>query len=170
MDRNECLIIVTEARKKGERPDLQGADLRGVNLWGADLQGADLRGADLRGANLQGADLQGADLRGADLRRPNLRGVNLREADLKIHALRVFSGLYTYECWAFTSDKGVPWVRMGCLWKTVADWDQVTIRQSNLREFPDDGSTKSERRVRAFDFTRAEAVRLAAEFKESEAK
>jgi hypothetical protein len=59
---------------------------------------------------------------------------------------------------------------MGCLWKTVADWDQVTIRQSNLREFPDDGSTKSERRVRAFDFTRAVAILLAAEFKESEAK
>lgn len=190
MDRNECLNIVTEARKKGDTPNLRGAnlggadlrdanlcgaDLRGANLCGADLQGANLSGAYLWGANLQGANLRDAnlsdaDLQGADLRDANLSGADLQGANLKIHSLRVFYGLYVYECWAFTSDKGVPWVRMGCLWKTVADWDTIGIRKSNLREFPDDGSTKSERRVRAFDFTRADAMVLAAEFKGSEAK
>jgi hypothetical protein len=84
--------------------------------------------------------------------------------------MRVLSGLYNYQCWAIVSDKGIPWVRMGCLLKTVADWDTIGIRKSNPGEFPNDGSRKSERRVRAFDFTRADAMVLAAEFKGSEAK
>jgi uncharacterized protein YjbI with pentapeptide repeats len=209
MDRNECLIIVTEARKKGERADLIGADLSRANLIGADLSradlsranliGADLSRADLIGANLIGADLSranliGANLIGANLSRANLIGANLSRANLsganlsganlvwtnlsganligadKIASMAVFTGLYEYQCWAVVTDAGVPWVRMGCLLKSLADWDTIGIRKSNLGEFKDDGSVKSERRIRAFDFTRAEAVRLAAEFKESEAK
>ena len=164
MDRNECLIIVTEARKKGDTPNLRGADLRG-----ADLYGADLYGTNLCGANLCGADLRGTNLCSANLRGTNLCGANLR-GGLVISTMRVLSGLYNYQCWAIVSDKGIPWVRMGCLLKTVADWDTIGIRKSNPGEFPDDGSRKSERRVRAFDFTRADAMVLAAEFKGSEAK
>jgi uncharacterized protein YjbI with pentapeptide repeats len=179
MDRNECLNIVTEARKKGDTPNLRGANLYGANLYGADLYGADLYGANLGGANLRDANLYGADLRDANLYGANLYGANLRDADLYganlygglvISTMRVLSGLYNYQCWAIVSDKGIPWVRMGCLLKTVADWDTIGIRKSNPGEFPNDGSRKSERRVRAFDFTRADAMVLAAEFKGSEAK
>jgi hypothetical protein len=161
----------------GQRADLHGADLRGADLQGADLhgaylQGTYLRGADLQGADLQGADLQGADLRGADLRGAYLQGADLQGADLqgaylrgadqkmKIAAVAVFTGLYEYQCWAVVLEDGTPWVRMGCLWRSVEEWDRIGIRKSNVGEFPDDGSEKCERRVRAFDFTRAEAIRL----------
>ena len=158
----------------GARANLRGANLRGANLCGADLCGANLCcanlcGADLCGANLCGADLRGANLRGADLCGANLRGANLGGANLRASGVRVMVGLYDYQCWAIVSDQGVPWVRMGCLWKTVDDWDSVGIRNSNPREFPDDGSEKSERRVRAFEFTRAEALLMAAKFKEKAA-
>ena len=169
--------------------DLRGADLRGAYLRGADLRGADLRGADLRsadlqdanlqsaclwGANLQDANLQGADLRGADLRGVNLRGADLRGAYLrgaylqgaylrgmKTKSVKVFTGLYRYIAMAIVFETGEPWVRMGCMWKAVSDWDKIGIRNSNTEEFPNDGSEKSEERVRAFEFVRNEAILMA---------
>ena len=83
MNRRDVERIVAEARKRGNRPDLQCADLRDANLQCADLRGANLQGADLRGADLRYADLRGADLRGADLRGANLRDANLWDADLR---------------------------------------------------------------------------------------
>jgi uncharacterized protein YjbI with pentapeptide repeats len=177
-------------QKGGSRADLRGADLRGADLRGADLRRADLRradlswadlswadllGADLSWADLSWADLSWADLRGADLRRADLRRADLRRADLrradlggadlKIHSLEVFADLYNYQCWAFVTDAGVPWVRMGCLWHTLAEWDQIGIRASNANEFPDDGSEKCERRVRAFEFARAAALAQVEKFR-----
>jgi hypothetical protein len=134
----------------GVRANLDGANLDGANLAGANLVGANLDGANLAGANLAGANLVGANLDGA-----NLAGAN------RIKILEVYSGLYKYQCWAVVTDKGVPWVRMGCLWKSVEEWDTIGIRKSNVGEFRDDGSERSERRARAFEFTRGEAVRLA---------
>ena len=111
-------------------------------------------------ANLAGANLVRANLDGANLDGANLDGANLVGAH-RIFSLEAFSGLYKYECWAFATVEGVSWVRMGCLWKTVEDWDKIGIRNSNLREFPDNGSETSERRARAFDFARAAAISLA---------
>ena len=142
-----------------------GAAVKAALAGDANLRGADLRGANLGGADLGGANLRGADLRGADLRGANLRGANLRDANLgdagKVKTFRLFSGLYQYACMAILAEDGTPWVRMGCLWKTVEDWDRIGIRASNRGEFPDDGSERCEERVRAFDFTRAAALRLA---------
>ena len=169
------------------RADLQGADLQdanlqdaylqGANLQDANLQDADLQYADLQGANLQGAYLQRADLQRANLRRANLQGANLQGADLqgangenmKVAAMSVFTGLYPYQCWAVAAKDGTAWVRMGCLWKSVEEWDRIGIRASNPGEFPDDGSEKCEERVRAFEFVRAEAVRMAEKIKLAQA-
>ena len=52
---------------------------------------------------------------------------------------------------------------MGCLFKPLTDWDsEGGIRTSNPGEFPNDGSEKCEQRVRAFEFTRDAAERMAA--------
>ena len=146
------------------RANLAGANLAGANLAGAYLDGANLDGAYLDGANLAGAYLDGAYLDGANLDGAYLAGANLDGANLdgvEIAYLSAFSGLYEYQCQAVASIDGTPWVRMGCLWKTVNQWDSIGIRNSNKHEFPDDGSEKCERRVRAFEFTRIEAIRLA---------
>ena len=113
-------------------------------------------------ANLSGADLSGANLSGADLSRAE-------GEKMKISTMRVFSGLYEYQCWAVVAEDGTPWVRMRCLWKSVEEWDRIGIRASNPDEFPDDGSEKCEERVRAFEFTRAEAVRMAEKIKLAQA-
>ena len=134
-------------------PDELKAVLDAHKKWVLDQEGGSR--ADLRGADLSRADLSGAYLRRADLSR----------AYLKIHSLEVFTGLYDYQCWAFVSDAGVPWVRMGCLWHSLEEWDRIGIRKSNLKEFPDDGSEKCERRVRAFEFTRAAAMAQAEKFR-----
>jgi uncharacterized protein YjbI with pentapeptide repeats len=119
-----------------------------ANLRGADLTDADLRGADLRGAYLRGADLTDADLRGADGEKK------------KIVTMRVFAGLYEYQVWAVLFEDGSRWIRMGCLWKSMDEWDSVGIRKSNLSQYPDDGSDKSEGRVAAFEFAKAAALRM----------
>ena len=143
---------------------LSGANLSGANLSGAALFRADLSGADLSGANLSRADLSGAALSGANLWGANLWGAILRGA--KISSLRVVTGLYKYLIFVFVTDSGVPWVRMGCFWKTVEDWDKLGIRKSNLSEFPDDGSPKSEERALAFEFARVTALQMAKEWKQ----
>ena len=155
---SEDLAKILEGSKNGIRANLQDADLQGANLWGANLQGANLWGA-----NLRGAYLRGANLRGAYLQDTNLRGANLWK-DLKVSDFCIVTGRYPYVSLAIISDSGIPWVRMGCLWKTVAEWDSIGIKQSNIWGFPDDGSEKSEERVFLFEFARAMALRMAAKF------
>jgi uncharacterized protein YjbI with pentapeptide repeats len=168
--------------------DLTDADLRGANLRGANLRDVYLRGANLRdvyltGANLTGAYLRGANLRGAYLRGANLRGANLTDVYLtganltgaylrganltgangekkKIVTMRVFAGLYEYQVWAVLFEDSSRWIRMGCLWKSMDEWESVGIRKSNLSQYPDDGSDKSEERVAAFEFAKAAALRM----------
>jgi hypothetical protein len=159
--------------------NLSGADLSGANLSGADLRGADLSGADLRDANLSGADLRdaylsGADLRGANLRGANLSGANLRGANLsgadlsganlsgkKILSLRsFFSSLYPYQVWAVLYEDGSQAVRMGCLSKTLHEWENYPILKSNVEEFPDDGSERSLDRAAMFELAKAAALRM----------
>ena len=99
----------------------------------------------------------------ANLIRANLRGANLSDANLcmkKIAQLRVFSGLYAYVVCAILFEDGTRMVRMGCLWKTLEEWEKIGIRQSNLSEFPDDGSERCEQRVAAFEFAKATVLRM----------
>jgi hypothetical protein len=108
----------------------------------------------LRGAGLSGADLSGADLRGANLSRAYLGGK-------KIHSLRAYSSsLYPYQVWAVLNQDGSRIVRMGCLWHTVEEWDEIGIRQSNTSEFPDDGSEMSEDRAAMFELAKSAALRM----------
>jgi uncharacterized protein YjbI with pentapeptide repeats len=138
---------------------LRGADLRGAYLRGADLRDAYLRGADLRGADLSGADLSGADLSGAYLSDAYLRGADLRDG--RISAMRCMAySAYPYQIQAVLFQDGSRWVRMGCLWKSLEDWEKIGIRKSNLSEFPDDGSDRSEERIAAFEFAKAATLRM----------
>ena len=101
-----------------------------------------------KGANLRGANLTGADLTGANGEKK------------KIVTMRVFTGLYEYQVWAVLFEDGSRWIRMGCLWKSMDEWESVGIRKSNLSQYPDDGSDKSEERVAAFEFAKAAALRM----------
>ena len=75
--------------------------------------------------------------------------------------LRGFKGLYRYNVWAVLFEDGSRWVRMGCLFKSLEDWEaEGGIRASNISEFPDDGSSASEDRIAAFEFAKAAALRM----------
>ena len=128
--------------------DLSYANLSRANLYCTDLSGADLSRAYLSGANLSRADLYGAILYGADL------------YGKKIHSMRIFSGLYRYTVQAVLFIDGSRWVRMGCLFYSLEYWEKIGIRESNLSEFPDDGSEKCEERVAAFEFAKAAVLRM----------
>ena len=153
--------------------DLRGCNLRGSNLRGCNLSDSDLSDSDLRGSNLSDSDLSGSNLSDSDLSYSDLSGSNLRGSNLsgcnlcgvgKIKAIRVMTGLYRYVIFAIVAEDGEPWVRMGCQWRSVTEWDRITIRDSRTREFPNDGSTRSEQRARAFEFARGEAIEMAKEF------
>ena len=110
-------------------------------------------------ANLRGADLRGADLYGADLRSANLRGADGEKK--KVHSLRSYSSsLYPYIVLAVLFEDGERMVKMGCLEKTIEQWDKVGIRKSNLSEFPDDGSEICEDRAGLFELAQATALRM----------
>ena len=159
----ELVAVALSAKKSLRGADLRCAFLRGAVLRGAVLSCAVLSGADLRGAVLRGAVLSGADLRGAVLRGADLSGADLRGAFLsgkKVHSLRVFTGMYSYEVWAVVFQDGSRWVRMGCLWKSLDEWDRIGIRKSNLSQYPDDGSEKCEERVAAFEFAKSAVLRV----------
>jgi hypothetical protein len=44
--------------------------------------------------------------------------------------------------------------------RLMAQWEAIDIRKSNLSEFPDNGSDKSEDRVLAFEFAKAATLRM----------
>ena len=111
------------------------ANLTGANLYGADLTGADLTGADLTRADLSGADLSGVNLNGR-----------------LIQTMKIFSGLYAYQVWVVHFQDETFWIRMGCLFKSIEEWKQIGILDSNPSEFPNNGSSISCERERAFNF------------------
>ena len=143
---NACVVWSGAIEDQGSEARNLGEAVKAAYLTNANLTGAYLTDANLTDANLTGANLMGANLRGA-----------------KIRSLRAFAGLYEYQIWAYVLEDGTPCVRMGCLYKTVLEWDSVTIRESNTSEFPNDKSAKSEQRARAFEYARAEALIMAAE-------
>ena len=112
--------------------------------------------ASLDGASLVGASLDGASLVGASL------------VGKKILSLRVISySAYRWQIQAVLFQDGSRWVRMGCLFKSLEDWEKVGgIRKSNLLAYPDDGSERSEERAAAFEFAKAAVLRM--KFPESE--
>ena len=110
-----------------------------ANLSYANLSYADLSSADLSYAKLKGALIDGKPI------------INLRQIS--------YSG-YAYGVQAVLFEDGSRWVRMGCLWKSLAEWEEIGIRSSNPSEFPDDGSVASEERVAAFEFAKAAALRM----------
>ena len=120
------------------------ADLSSAKLSYADLSSADLSSADLSSAKLFYAKLRGALIDGKPI-------INLRQIS--------YSG-YAYGVQAVLFEDGSRWVRMGCLWKSLAEWEEIGIRSSNPSEFPDDGSVASEERVAAFEFAKAAALRM----------
>ena len=148
--------LVTAAR--AANANLNYANLNYANLDGASLNYARLDGANLDGANLYGASLNYARLKGASLDGASLDGALIDGKP--IVTLRVFSGLYRFTVQAVLFQDGSRWVRMGCLWKSLDEWESIGIRKSNLSEFPDDGSDRCEERVAAFEFAKAAALRL----------
>ena len=90
--RSEVIQIISSARERRKRVELNGANLAGIDLAGLNLARADLRNTDLdrarlwdcclSEANLEGSTLEGADLLEADLRSANLSAALLGNARL----------------------------------------------------------------------------------------
>ena len=99
------------------------------------------------------------NFRGGYFRGGNFLGgvINTRAAT-RIRTFNFYS--YPYPVWAILYTDGSRWVRMGCLWNSLAEWKSIGIRKSNLTEFPGDGSDRSEERVAAFEFARAAVLRM----------
>ena len=149
--------------------DLSYADLSSAKLSYADLFSADLSHAKLSSAKLSYADLSHAKLSYANLSSANLSYAYLSYAKLKgalidgkpiINLRQISYSGYAYGVQAVLFEDGSRWVRMGCLWKSLAEWEEIGIRSSNPSEFPDDGSVASEERVAAFEFAKAAALRM----------
>jgi hypothetical protein len=111
--------------------------------------------ANLSSANLSFANLSSAKVKGAV--------INGRLIE-NLHVISYSS--YPYQIQAILFQDGSRWVRMGCLFKSLEDWEKIGIRKSNIGSYPDDGSERSEVRAAAFEFAKAAAMRM--KFPESE--
>jgi len=106
------------------------------------------------GGNFRGGNFLGGNFCGGNF----LGGVINTRAATRIRTFNFYP--YPYPVWAILYADGSRWVRMGCLWKSLAEWKSIGIRKSNLTEFPGDGSDRSEERVAAFEFARAAVLRM----------
>ena len=125
-----------------------------INRWSGQVQfSCDLDAAlDTKTSSFRlGAAVKLAYNSGADLR------------DKKIIALRVFTGLYRYQVWAVLFEDQSRWVKMGCLFYSLDEWEKIGIRKSNVLQFPDDNSERSEERAAAFEFAKAAVLRMKVE-------
>ena len=159
--------LVTAARSA--HADLSSAKLSSADLSFSDLSYADLSFSDLSSADLSFSDLSYAKLFHANLFHAKLSSADLFSAKLKgalidgkpiINLRQISYSGYAYGVQAVLFEDGSRWVRMGCLWKSLAEWEEIGIRSSNPSEFPDDGSVASEERVAAFEFAKAAALRM----------
>ena len=167
-ENNTVKDTLIEALKSGA--DLRGADLRYTNLSDANLSDANLSNANLSNANLSGADLYGANLKYTNLRYANLSYANLSYTDLryadlsnanlsdanykglKIKKFICFSNLYKYNSSAIITEDNKYYIELGCHLSTLEEWESDFW--NNNREFPNDGSIKSEMRLLAFNYYR----------------
>ncbi len=141
--------------------DFLGGNFLGGNFLGGDFCGGDFCGGNFRGGDFRGGDFCGGNFRGGDFLGGNFLGGLTSGSNLKVVALRSgHLGLYPYQVMSILFEDGSRWVRMGCLFKSLKDWKKIGIRNSNLAEFPDDGSERCLERVAAFNFARAAALRL----------
>lgn len=94
----------------------------------------------------------------------NLYSANLKAALIDgkaiINLRQITYSAYPYQVQAVLFENGERWVRMGCLWKSLEDWEKIGIRESNTSEFSNDGSESSEERAVAFEFAKAAALRM----------
>jgi len=133
--------------------DFRGGDFLGGNFLGGNFRGGDFWGGDFRGGNFLGGNFRGGDFRGGNFLGGNVKGIAAQN-------LRAHTGLYLYQVSAFIATDGRRFVQMGCLLKTIEQWDEIGIRESNPSEFPNDGSEKCEERVAAFEFAKAAVLRM----------
>jgi len=135
--------------------------VRGCSLSGCSLSDCSVRGCTLTGGTVRGCSLSDCWLSDCSVRGCSLSGGTV--SDKPLSSLKGYSGLYRYNVWAVLFKDGSRWVRMGCLFKSLGQWDaEGGIRNSNLSEFPNDGSDKCEERVAAFEFAKAAALRMKA--------
>ena len=144
--RELVLHYVKTEESAGSSADLSSADLRSADLRGADLRGAYLSSADLSSADLSSADLSSADLRSADLRGADLSSAYLR--GVKIKTTAVFTGLYQYIVMPVIAGDGTEYVRMGCHFRKVSEWNADFW--NNPSEFPNNGDIPSKLRWMAY--------------------
>ena len=132
-----------------------------VTWKSGDFMGGDFMGGDFMGGDFIGGDFIGGDFMGGDFIGGTIKGS-------KALKIRAHVGLYAYQVSAALLADGTRWVQMGCLWKSLDEWDKIGIRNSNLDEFPNDGSEKCEERVAAFEFAKAAALRMKADVPQQE--
>jgi uncharacterized protein YjbI with pentapeptide repeats len=144
--------------------NFRGGDFRGGNFLGGDFRGGYFRGGDFRGGDFRGGNFRGGNFLGGDFRGGNFLGGNFlggNVAGMAAAKLQSVASLYPYSAWAVLYANGERWVKMGCLFKSLEAWEsEGGIRNSNLSEFPDDGSERSEERAHLFEFAKGVALRL----------
>jgi hypothetical protein len=71
-----------------------------------------------------------------------------------------FGKSYKYYSYGFIDANGEIYIRMGCLFYSLNEWDEIGIENSNPKEFPNNGSYDSEQRKLAFAYAKSQMLLL----------
>jgi hypothetical protein len=168
LSKDELAVILSEHAKwtadsaTGKRAEIREYEITNESLPG----GVVLRDCTVSDCTVSDCTVSGGKVSGgtvSDCTVSDCKVSGGKVSDQPFITLKGYSGLYLYNVWAVLFKDGSRWVRMGCLFKSLGQWDaEGGIRNSNLSEFPNDGSDKCEERVAAFKFAKAAALRMKA--------
>ena len=150
LSKDEFDAIITEHNKwLADRSTGRRGDFAGVELIGFDLPiHCTVSGCTVSSGTVSGGKVSQCTVSlGEILNKP-------------VSQIKGYAGLYAFNVWSVLMADGSRWVRMGCLFKSLEEWEKIGIRNSNPSSFPDDRSDRSEDRVAAFEFAKAAALRM----------
>jgi len=127
--------------------DFREAHLIDVDMTNGDFTEANFTRAEVLNVEMKGSTITNADFRHAVMHNSSFSGAYIKE--VRIKKAMFFTGLYKYGAMAVIEENGTKWVRLGCHFRTVVDWEHHFW--NNDVEFPDDGSQESKLRLFAFE-------------------
>jgi len=154
----ECVKEILKNHKKDFRnADFSDSDFRNANFFNSDFRNSDFRNANFRNSNFSGSDFRNSDFinsnfSDSDFSNSNFSNSDFSNSDFRYSDLIILrKRIYKYSSYSFKIGD-VFYISMGCKNMKLSEW--VNNFWNNDREFPNDGSEKSNKRLYAFNVMR----------------
>ena len=106
-------------------------------------------GSRVEGSTVEGSRvLGGSTVEGSRVEGSTVLGGSIVEGSITKYTAMFAHNLYKYSSFSYLNKKGVEIIQLGCFTRSRKEWESDFW--NNPKEFPNDGSEKSQARLRAF--------------------